>query len=238
MVKKSRCLMVGAVLSALIGSVMVVSADGVIKNITAQINSNIKMEVAGDRFSPKDANGKLIQPISYLGSTYLPVRALGEALGVVVDYDSKTQTVIIGEGSNNGEPKSEWTNLSPEVVKPNMDNDRYLRYTNSGNQLKTGASVYGNGLIATKLSGTKKTSIQTKGKYTTMSFVAWAEDEDRVVLSIKDKGTGEVYDTFKLTGDPQLLEVVIDKSKEVEVSYNAPVIVDKGRVVMGDIKFK
>lgn len=43
----------------------------------------------------KDSSGKTVEPFAYKGTTYLPVRAVGEALNKKVDWDGKTQTVII-----------------------------------------------------------------------------------------------------------------------------------------------
>ena len=57
--------------------------------------SNIKIVVDGQQVNPKDANGKIVEPFIYNGTTYLPVRALAEALGKNVIWDSITSTVTI-----------------------------------------------------------------------------------------------------------------------------------------------
>ncbi len=43
-----------------------------------------------------DSTGKNIEPFIYNGTTYLPVRAVSEALGKEVSWDGKTSTVYIG----------------------------------------------------------------------------------------------------------------------------------------------
>lgn len=57
---------------------------------------DIKICIDGQVITPKDANGKVVEPFIYDGTTYLPVRAVGAALGKAVDYDGKTHTVYLG----------------------------------------------------------------------------------------------------------------------------------------------
>lgn len=58
---------------------------------------NIQIELNGQTITPKDANGKVVEPFIVDGTTYLPVRAISEALGLNVDWNGKTKTVIISE---------------------------------------------------------------------------------------------------------------------------------------------
>lgn len=92
-----RKLIAGMVMCTVMGTSVGVMAGGTIKDISAKINSNLSMTVNGENFAPTDAEGTIIRPITYNDSTYLPVRALGEALGVEVDYDEETGTVILGK---------------------------------------------------------------------------------------------------------------------------------------------
>lgn len=58
---------------------------------------DIKLVVNGKEVTPKDASGKVVEPFAYNGTTYLPVRAVGEALGKSVRWEGETQTVHLGE---------------------------------------------------------------------------------------------------------------------------------------------
>jgi len=67
--------------------------------IKANLNFGIKFKVDSKTWVPKDANGKNVYPITYNGTTYLPIRSAGEALGVEVGWDGANNTVWLGEGA-------------------------------------------------------------------------------------------------------------------------------------------
>jgi len=64
--------------------------------IRAFFNRDISFVLNGERWEPKDASGKAISPIIYEGTTYLPVRALAEALKIPIHYDASGPTIFIG----------------------------------------------------------------------------------------------------------------------------------------------
>ena len=75
--------------------------------------NNIKIVVDGKvaKFG-KDSEGNDIQPFIYKGTTYLPVRAVGETLGKEVSWDGTTQTVYLGD-------KPEAKQTSKGDIEPN-----------------------------------------------------------------------------------------------------------------------
>ncbi|WP_427182161.1 stalk domain-containing protein [Paenibacillus sp. TC-CSREp1] len=81
-----------------------------LEKISAYLNHGISFNVDGAAYAPIDGNGTKLAPITYNNSTYLPVRALAEALHVPVTYDGATKQVIIG-GQNNNNP-SALTNIT------------------------------------------------------------------------------------------------------------------------------
>lgn len=66
------------------------------KQLTAEY-SGIQITLDGQKIEPKDANGATVEPFIVDGTTYLPVRALSNALGLDVDWDQATQTVILSQ---------------------------------------------------------------------------------------------------------------------------------------------
>lgn len=72
------------------------AANTVYRTITVQY-SGIKLVVDGVEVTPQDANGTTVEPFIYNGTTYLPVRAVGEAIGKQVTWHGGSQTVYLGE---------------------------------------------------------------------------------------------------------------------------------------------
>lgn len=57
--------------------------------------TNIKITLNGQQITPKDATGAEVEPFAVSGTTYLPVRAVANALGIGVDWDDSTSTVVL-----------------------------------------------------------------------------------------------------------------------------------------------
>ena len=82
----------------LVASLVVgVSAVNDSKQITAYERYDIAIKLDGEVQTPTDANGKRVYPISYQGTTYLPIRAVGKMLDIGVDWDPATKTVLLGD---------------------------------------------------------------------------------------------------------------------------------------------
>jgi hypothetical protein len=64
---------------------------------------DISIVVDGEEVTPMDANGKIVEPFIYEGTTYLPVRAVGQALDMEVSWSSGSNTVYI-KSKAPGEP--------------------------------------------------------------------------------------------------------------------------------------
>jgi len=62
------------------------------------VYSDIKISLNGEEIQPKDAFGEPVEPFAVDGTTYLPVRAVANALGLKVDWDTKTNTVLLDDG--------------------------------------------------------------------------------------------------------------------------------------------
>lgn len=71
------------------------AADGYTRELIANY-VGVKLVVDGVNITPKDANGNVVDPFIVDGTTYLPVRAVAEALGKDVNWDGDTKTVYIG----------------------------------------------------------------------------------------------------------------------------------------------
>ncbi|MFS0858018.1 MULTISPECIES: stalk domain-containing protein [Paenibacillus] len=71
-----------------------------LETIKAYLNHGLGIEVNGQKFTPTGDQGKKLAPITYQGSTYLPIRSIADALNTEITYDSKTDKVSISSTSS------------------------------------------------------------------------------------------------------------------------------------------
>jgi hypothetical protein len=74
-------------------SVTVLASDG---SLTITIHP-IRVIVNGEVFQPKDVSGQDVMVFTVNGTTYAPLRALAEAYGLEVGYDSATNTATVNK---------------------------------------------------------------------------------------------------------------------------------------------
>lgn len=61
------------------------------------VEYGITLSINGQTPRLTDVNGKTVQPFVYDGTTYVPIRAVGENLGVGVTYNSSSNTAILDD---------------------------------------------------------------------------------------------------------------------------------------------
>lgn len=82
------------VTTALLIGALSVSALAASGSITLNVNP-IRVLVNGEEFQPKDAKGNDALVFTYNGTTYAPLRALAEAYGLQVGYDSTAKAATV-----------------------------------------------------------------------------------------------------------------------------------------------
>ena len=83
----------GLILTVLIAALCVTATATSKRSI--QVEDGIGITLNGARFTPRDANGKQVSAFLYNGTTYVPVRAISEAMGMDVSFNSATRTVVL-----------------------------------------------------------------------------------------------------------------------------------------------
>ena len=80
----------------LLVTVLVVPAFASTLSKTAQlVYNNIKITLNGNAVTPTDANGNVVEPFIIDGTTYLPLRAISNALNLDVSWDGNTKTAAL-----------------------------------------------------------------------------------------------------------------------------------------------
>ena len=64
-----------------------------VKNISVQVRKDFTIVIDGKEETFKTSAGKRIYPLLYDGSTYLPLRAIGQIMDKTVEWDNDTKTV-------------------------------------------------------------------------------------------------------------------------------------------------
>lgn len=145
--------------------------------------SNIQLVIDDVTVTPKDVNGNVVDPFIVDGTTYLPVRAVSQALGKSVDWDGNTRTVYVGKHGDDG---MSLMKLCPPYQKYMMNTLETVKMT--GNMYVDGICLGGNNLYNESFM-----LFNLNGKYNTLSF-------DLGHIDGKDMKEG----TFKLYLDGEL----------------------------------
>ena len=64
--------------------------------VSAELSPNVPVRIGGIVQTFYNAQGNEVHPISYGGTTYVPIRAIGELMGKNVNWDAASQTATIG----------------------------------------------------------------------------------------------------------------------------------------------
>lgn len=184
------------VLCALLLTGTAYAAGVTTKNISVTYR-NIKLVVDGAQVTPKDANGAVVEPFVYNGTTYLPVRAVGNAIGKQVSWDGNTNTVYIG------------ANLGQKAflmdVCPPYERSRAWE----GTMTMSGKS-YSHGYYMTNVSDSYA-YFNLDGNYNTMEFDFGATD-----------GCNEGEMEYDIYLDGQLVKTITHEAGEMVKHYTLP----------------
>lgn len=105
-IEKLRYAAIGALIAVLLVQVTMPVNAASLAGKYIQVFTGINIYVDDIKLSPKDANGNSLEAFVYNGTTYLPVRAVSEAVGKTVQWDSKSGSVYLGR--HTGENPAVW----------------------------------------------------------------------------------------------------------------------------------
>lgn len=203
------------------GIVAGVSAAPVLEKISAQLNWSIKFQMNGKEWKAQDSAGNKLAPIIYGGTTYLPVRAVADALGTAVEYDAKNQMIYLGEKSSTTPITSEKINLSYSSMST-----KDKQYTVQG------GVDYGSGIVLDNLnSASKSFELQPEKKYQKLDLKVFVLDiEGTIDVKVyDDSDTVLKHVTLSSQDNVQDISVDIGGSKSIEIEGRASLF-GKGKI--------
>ena len=213
MKKRLQGLIAGVLIGATITGGVVFAANTT--TLYDVIANGIKIVIDGQKLNPTDANGNKVEPIIYNGTTYLPVRAVANALGKAVYWDGPNYTVYLG----NMDGGLEYPTIEIEdMISISDDIEQTDRLTdNYGNRYSRAIISGGYGYTAQYLLNMKYS------KFKATLYVPEGEDDDIAsYLTIEADGK-TVYTSPKMNNASRPIDIDVDVTgcNDIKIKFNA-----------------
>lgn len=234
----------GFILGVLVCSlVMGFALPALAANYNQNINvvyRDIKMKINGNTITPRDASGSVVEPFIYNGTTYLPVRAVGDAVGYTVNWDQNSATVdLVGRGTygntptpnDSGTPNNTTTYVNMIDVHPpySVSSTWQIEYfpSTAGSGITMAGKSYKNSIYIG--GGDNHASFNLSGKYSTLSGVMGAVDGSTsngsdYNLTVNFYGDGSLIKSVEVTptGVPKDFSLNVDGVSDLKIEIATP----------------
>ena len=213
-------------LALVCGMVIGANAADTLKEISAYLNYGITIKYNGEVQNLTDAGGNRVYPISYNGTTYLPVRAVSNMLGIGVDWDGATQTVLLGKTGatvnpmETYKPYTSYQSVS-RVISDWHDGPIFYQKSTTpenigGETASSWLNLYNPKNNWAEDSNTLLCSFNIGGKYKTLTFKAYTnEDATLTVKGDNDSLLGE----FKLAAGQTPQTFTVDLLNTTQLTF-------------------
>lgn len=198
---KKKIIALVIAVAALSSALTVFAASG-LQQISAYLNQDITINYNGEEQLMYNENGVQVFPITYNGTTYVPVRAISNIFGVDVFWDSDNNAVNLGAAERQPVSLFKLNGLTTTKYSWIINDAEDLVYNGT-----SGKTNYDNGLVFDIWNGSASVAesrlvwLPTDGKYTTVSFTATVSgcnatariyDQNMNVITSFDLADGEI----------------------------------------------
>lgn len=214
-----KCLVsffVGCLVAGCIGTAVAASST---QPINAEVNYGISVKYNNVAQNFTNAGGSPVYPIVYEGTTYLPVRAVANMLGLPVDWDQATQTVYLGE--------KEKTPVTGDMCKKYSMSYHDVAVTSDKSELVVDGQAYNFGIVAKRqnlpVSDSVIATIKSTG-HSKLVVKAVCRNGESGTLSFRDGpySDSNVYKQANLANnESQIIEVDIGNAENVYLWWSA-----------------
>ena len=237
--KKNRTKLISRAAAVVLGAALLcgtaVAASTITsRTITAQY-MGIQIVVDGVAVTPKDANGNVVEPFVSEGTTYLPVRAIGEALGKEVTWDGETRTVYVGQVP--GTEVNWMTELPPYQV--NSVSDIYDG-SDFRNYFTVAGTDYTSGVVLNNANQEGYALWNTNCLYSTMTFKVGHGDgamDHNTKLTVTLDGTVVAEYDLTYDGGEQTITVPLNRAANVKLATEEAYGINSSEYAIYDISF-
>lgn len=185
--------------------------------IQAILAQNITVKYNGQAKALTDATGSPVSPISYNGTTYLPVRAVAGLLNVAVDWDQATQTVLLGEKEKT---------LVDQAMAP-VVNKNFQLWTSDPEKLNVEGRTYPLGMLISQVSWSFNNlnyiNVNVDGKYQSFGASVKNTGEADATIRLYDADTNAMIKEVSVPkGATKVVDIPVGGVKKLKLSNEVP----------------
>lgn len=212
MKKRLQGLIAGVLIGATVTGGAVIAANAT--TLYDVIADGIKIVIDGKELHPTDAQGNKVEPMIYNGTTYLPVRAVANALGKAVYWDGPNYTVYLGEIPNGPLPY-------PTIQIEDVDNiGKDITSVDAESLTDNYGNTYGSAIRAYQYGGTFQTLLNMKySKFKGTIYVPKGCSRDDVIKILIKADGKTIYNSPEITktSSPIPLELNIKGCNDFQI---------------------
>lgn len=134
-------------------------ANTQLQEIKAYLNGELRIQMDGQFVELKDGNGDEVLPVSYKGTTYLPIRSVSQLLDIDVHYDGANKIITLGDLPSHPTPDERDGSIKLVSWSDRVENGEVIVTASVQNRASKGKTI---GMVVTGYDAEGK-AVEAKG---------------------------------------------------------------------------